>query len=124
MAVRGDAGGRPTDGTRRGPYEFVNQHALTCWFSTPSTVAFMPAACACCALGGFGLRWSLFCGEAHLKTLAQQWMSTAAHAVVENLYGPTEATIAITGFRLPADLSDLPDIMPIGGGFADRNHRR
>jgi amino acid adenylation domain-containing protein len=111
----------PADGTRRGPYEFVNQHALTCWFSTPSTVAFMSRLRMLRPGGLPSLRWSLFCGEALPKTLAQQWVTTAANAIVENLYGPTEATIAITGFRLPADLSDLPDILPIGEPFAGQS---
>ena len=108
----------PPDGTRRGPSQFVKQHALTCWFSTPSTVAFMSRLRMLRPGDLPSLRWSLFCGEALPRTLAQDWMRAAPNSLVENVYGPTEATIAITGFSLPADLSDLPDVIPIGEPFA------
>lgn len=67
------------------------------------------------------LRLSLFCGEALPKRLAEQWRRAAPNSIIENLYGPTEATIALTAYRLPTDLSDLPEIIPIGWPFPDHN---
>ena len=107
----------PPEGTRKGPHRFAREHDLTCWFSTPSTVAFMSRLRMLRADDLPKLRWSLFCGEALPKTLVQEWQRTAPNSIVENLYGPTEATIAITAFRLPADLRDLPEVMPIGAPF-------
>ena len=110
----------PPDRARISPREFVRQHALTFWFSAPSTAAFMMRLHAL-GPGDFpSLRWSLFCGEALPKRLALTWAAAAPNAVLENLYGPTEATIAITAYRLPDAASDrdrLPDILPIGASF-------
>jgi len=95
----------------------VRRHELTFWFSAPSTAAFMMRA-RLLRPGDFpSLRWSLFCGEALPKRVAEAFAAAAPNSVVENLYGPTEATIAITAFRLPADPAarrGLPDILPIG----------
>lgn len=108
----------PPERARKTPHQFAREHELTCWFSTPSTVAFMQRLRMLHEGDLPKLRWSLFCGEALPKALVQEWRRTAPNAVVENLYGPTEATIAITAFRLPADLQDLPEVIPIGEAFA------
>jgi len=101
-------------GQQTGAKRFVREHDLTCWFSTPSAVG-MLARMRLLHPGDFpSLRWSLFCGEALPKRLAAIWQAAAPNSVLENLYGPTEATIAFTAYRLPTDLTELPDIVPIG----------
>ncbi|MBW8268685.1 amino acid adenylation domain-containing protein [Caldovatus aquaticus] len=107
----------PPEGARMAPREFVRRNALTFWFSVPSTAAFM-ARLRLLRPGDFPtLRWSLFCGEALPRRIAESWAAAAPNSLIENLYGPTEATIAITAFRLPRDpaaIARLPDIVPIG----------
>jgi D-alanine--poly(phosphoribitol) ligase subunit 1 len=99
------------------PHDFVRRHALTFWFSVPSVAGFMQRL-HMLRPGDFpSLRWSLFCGEALPRRLAQAWAEAAPNAVIDNLYGPTEATIAITAYRVPSDsasLARLPEIVPIG----------
>ena len=110
----------PPDGSRKAPFNFLRQHRLTHWFSTPSTVAFMDRL-HMVRPGSFpDLRLSLFCGEALPTALAAKWQLAAPNSVIDNLYGPTEATIAFTVFRLPDDLSDLPEIVPIGRAFGNQ----
>jgi D-alanine--poly(phosphoribitol) ligase subunit 1 len=108
---------RVPDGARLSPRDFVRRHALTMWFSVPSTAAMMLGLRAL-RPGDFpSLRLGLFCGEALPKRLALAWAAAAPNAVIENLYGPTEATIALTGFRIPRDaqaLIALPEVLPIG----------
>lgn len=107
----------PPEGSRKAPFNFLRQHRLTHWFSTPSTVAFMDRL-HMLRPGCFpDVRLSLFCGEALPTALAAKWRLAAPNSVIDNLYGPTEATIAFTAFRLPDDLSGLPEIVPIGRAF-------
>jgi non-ribosomal peptide synthetase component F len=117
---------RVPDNARFAPREFVRRHALTMWFSVPSTAAMMLGLRAL-RPGDFpSLRLSLFCGEALPKRLAVAWASAAPNAVIENLYGPTEATIALTGFRLPRDtkaMDALPEIVPIGAPLPAQDAR-
>jgi len=94
--------------------EFLRRHTLTFWFSVPSTIAAMDRLGLLRANAFPSLRFSLFCGEPLPKRLAAAWAVAAPNSALDNLYGPTEATIAITGFRLPADIGPLPDIIPIG----------
>jgi len=107
----------PPESAKMAPREFVRRNALTVWFSTPSTAAFMLRA-RMLRPGDFpSLRWSLFCGEALPTRVAAAFAAAAPNSQVDNLYGPTEATIAVTAYRLPADpaaLARLPDIVPIG----------
>jgi amino acid adenylation domain-containing protein len=107
----------PPESAKMAPREFVRRHELTFWFSTPSTAAFMARARMLRPGDLPSLRWSLFCGEALPRRLAQAFAAAAPNSVVENLYGPTETTIAITVYRLPADpaaLERLPEVVPIG----------
>jgi amino acid adenylation domain-containing protein len=108
---------RIPDNARFAPRDFVRRHALTTWFSVPSTAAMMLGLRAL-RPGDFpSLRLGLFCGEALPKRLAIAWAAAAPNAVIENLYGPTEATIALTAFRVPRDaavLDALPEVVPIG----------
>jgi len=108
---------RVPDGARFAPREFVRRHALTMWFSVPSTAATMLGLRALRPGDLPSLRLSLFCGEALPKRLARAWAAAAPDAIIENLYGPTEATIALTAWRLPraeSALDALPEVLPIG----------
>lgn len=114
---------RVPDQARFAPARFVARHALTVWFSVPSTAATMLGLRALRPGDLPGLRLSLFCGEALPKRVAMAWADAAPHSVIENIYGPTEATIAITGFTLPRNrdtLAGLPEVVPIGTAFPDQ----
>lgn len=113
----------PPEGIRKAPQRFVQRHDLTCWFSTPSTVAIMSRMRMLNPDDFPTLRLSLFCGEAFPTALAALWKLAAPRSVIENLYGPTEATIAVTAFRLPETLDGLPDIVPIGHPFPGQEIR-
>lgn len=108
---------RIPDKARFAPRHFLRRHALTTWFSVPSSAAMM-LGMRSLRPGDFpSLRLALFCGEALPSRIAQAFSEAAPNAVVENLYGPTEATIALTFFRLPdhpADFHRLPNVVPIG----------
>jgi amino acid adenylation domain-containing protein len=103
------------------PSGFIQDSALTVWFSVPSVAMFLER------LGGLkpgtfpALRLSLFCGEALPADIARQWARAAPNSVVENLYGPTEATIACIAYSWkdePADVG-VNGLVPIGKPFGD-----
>jgi amino acid adenylation domain-containing protein len=102
------------------PATFVDELALTVWFSVPS-VAMFASRLGLLQRGAFPtLRWSLFCGEALSASLAGAWQQAASNSMVENLYGPTEATIAITYYRWNPDTSAgecVNGLVPIGWPF-------
>jgi amino acid adenylation domain-containing protein len=115
---------RVPDSARFAPRDFVRRHALTMWFSVPSTAAMMLGLRALRPGDLPSLRLGLFCGEALPKRLALAWAAAAPNAVIENLYGPTEATIALTAFRLPRDpqaLDALPEVLPIGAPLPEQD---
>lgn len=100
------------------PAAFINDAALTAWFSVPSTAIFMRR------LGGLepnaypNLRLSLFCGEALPVEVAKQWALAAPNSVIENLYGPTELTIACTAYRWNGETVEVSNgLVPIGQPF-------
>jgi amino acid adenylation domain-containing protein len=101
------------------PGSFVRKHALTFWFSVPSTVATMARLRMLGPTDLPSLRVSLFCGEALPAGLARIWRQAAPNSIIENLYGPTEATIAITAYRVPDDeiLAGGWGVVPIGLPF-------
>jgi D-alanine--poly(phosphoribitol) ligase subunit 1 len=106
------------DREQQSPGGFIRRHALTFWFSTPSTAALMRRL-GSLVPGAFpSIRNSLFCGEPLPQDLADAWSRAAPNSLVENLYGPTEATIAITRFRLTSsDRADVGVVVPIGFPF-------
>lgn len=98
------------------PLKFVQEHALTFWFSVPSLAGCLKRYKALRPGILPSLRWSLFCGEALPTSLAQDWQPAAPNSIIDNLYGPTEATIAFTAYRYRADdarANALP-VVPIG----------
>jgi amino acid adenylation domain-containing protein len=100
------------------PLRFIADHAITIWFSVPSVAALMlrknVLAEACMPT----LRWSLFCGEALPRSVAEAWQRAAPNSTVENLYGPTELTIACAVHRWDPTTSPplcAHENVPIGG---------
>jgi D-alanine--poly(phosphoribitol) ligase subunit 1 len=86
-------------GQLMGPSRFIREHELTCWFSVPSTIAFMRNM-KMLAPGAFpSVRYSIFCGEPLPASSAELWQEAAPNSLVDNLYGPTEATVVCIGQR-------------------------
>ena len=80
-----------------GPSRFIRDHQLTCWFSVPSTIAFMRDL-KMLAPGAFpSVRYSIFCGEPLPASSAELWRQAAPNSRIDNLYGPTEATVVCIG---------------------------
>lgn len=107
----------PSQKVLMNPSRFIQQQALTIWFSVPSTVAFMKQM-GTLKVGQYpSLRLSLFCGEPLPVSSAEAWLAAAPNSVVENLYGPTELTIACTFYRWESASSLAQSelgIVPIG----------
>jgi non-ribosomal peptide synthetase component F len=93
---------------------FIRDHALTQWFSVPSTLAFMVRGGAI-ADGDFpSLERVLFCGEPMPTPVLAAWMRHVPHARYTNLYGPTETTIASSFHDVTAVPQDETEPVPIG----------
>jgi len=107
----------PSQKTLINPGQFIRGHALTVWFSVPSTVSLLKQS-GLLKPGGFpSLRLSLFCGEPLPVSCAEAWLRAAPNSILENLYGPTELTIACTSYRWHPERSPGEselDIVPIG----------
>jgi non-ribosomal peptide synthetase component F len=90
------------------PVGFVNDHAVTHWYSVPSIVSWVRDAGSLEPGSLPTLRRSLFAGEQLTLEQALVWSDAAPHSTVENLYGPTELTVTVTAYQLPADRSAWP----------------
>jgi len=89
----------PTQGEAQLPAKYIIDSKITVWFSVPSLAISMKRT-RMLEPGLYpGLRLSLFCGEALLEDVIEQWTRAAPHSVIENLYGPTEVTLACTCYR-------------------------
>jgi amino acid adenylation domain-containing protein len=97
---------------------FVNDNAITHWFSVPSVVSLAKRLRTLRPNSMPDLRWSLFCGEQLTLSQARSWADAAPGSILENLYGPTELTITCNGYRLPRERERWPatsnDTVPIG----------
>ncbi|MEV7024826.1 amino acid adenylation domain-containing protein [Kitasatospora sp. NPDC093558] len=99
------------------PYRFLEQNGVTVWFSVPSVAAVLLKRGTLTPGRMPTLRWSLFCGEALPRPIAEAWQEAAPNSTVENLYGPTELTIACTAYRWDRAASPAEcerDLVPIG----------
>jgi acyl-coenzyme A synthetase/AMP-(fatty) acid ligase len=86
-------------GQLMGPSRFIRERELTCWFSVPSTLAFMRTM-KMLSPGAFpSVRYSIFCGEPLPASSAELWQKAAPNSLIDNLYGPTEATVVCIGQR-------------------------
>jgi len=86
-------------GAYRAMPEFVAQHGLTVWFSTPSSIALLRRTGGLAPGALPSLRWSLFAGEALQAADAATWQAAADRSTLENIYGPTELTVTVSGHR-------------------------
>lgn len=93
---------------------FVQDQALTGWFSVPSTAGLLKQAGQLEPGAMPSLRFTLFCGEALTGQVAEAWCAAAPNARVFNLYGPTEATVAFTSFLYEPGQSDPPPVVALG----------
>lgn len=89
-----------------GPLRFMQQNAITVWYSVPSIAVSMQRMKLLRPGSLPSLRYSAFAGEALPLTTAEAWRSAAVHSVVDCLYGPTETTVVCTGDRF----SDAPHV--------------
>ncbi|MFT3770637.1 MAG: citrate/2-methylcitrate synthase [Minicystis sp.] len=107
------------------PARFLEQHQVTVWFSVPSIAALLMKRRALLPGSMPTLRWSLFCGEALPRAMAEAWLAAAPRSTLENLYGPTELTIACTAYRWDPATSPaecVHDLVPIGEVYAGLSH--
>ncbi|TFH92401.1 amino acid adenylation domain-containing protein [Vibrio ouci] len=102
------------------PDLYVKRNAITVWFSVPSLAVQMRKHKRLLPEHLASIRYSLFCGEAMPKSIADSWLSATKNAdIVNNLYGPTEATIAFTYYQYTEkDRNATWSILPIGTPFA------
>ncbi|MCT2588284.1 AMP-binding protein [Actinophytocola gossypii] len=109
------------------PVGFVNEHAITHWYSVPSIVSWVHDAGSLEPGSLPTLRRSLFAGEQLTLEQARVWSDAAPHSTIENLYGPTELTITVTAYQLPADRAAWPRTenatVPIGPVYPHLEHR-
>ncbi|MDE2229156.1 MAG: amino acid adenylation domain-containing protein [Alphaproteobacteria bacterium] len=101
------------------PAKFIQQHALTVWFSVPSLIAMLQQM-RLLPIGAFPtLRHSMFVGEPLPTCSALAWRAAAPNSIVDNLYGPTEATVVCLGQRVgdPPAVTVERDIVAIGRPF-------
>jgi amino acid adenylation domain-containing protein len=110
--------------------QFIANHRLTVWYSTPSILSLLAQFGDLPALDCSRLRIVLFAGEVfpvkHLSALKRLW----PHPVYYNLYGPTETNVC-TFARIPDTIpDDRTTPYPIGPACAhcvplvlDEQHR-
>jgi acyl-coenzyme A synthetase/AMP-(fatty) acid ligase len=63
------------------------------------------------------LKYTFFCGEPLLTTLAEAWKISAPNSVVINMYGPTEATVMCIGQESSSLSIATRDCVAIGRPF-------
>lgn len=101
------------------PAKFIREHALTVWFSVPSTACMMDRMRMLKAGAFPSLRLSIFAGEALPIAAARAWQKAAPNSVVENFYGPTEVTVDCIAQRLeePPNITRNRGSLAIGKPF-------
>jgi amino acid adenylation domain-containing protein len=105
--------------------DFVAQHGITVWFSSPSVVSLLRRLRRLTPGALPTLRYSLFCGEPLLGQDAADWQAAAPDSCLENLYGPTELTISCSVHRWDPATSParcVNDVVPIGTMHPGSDH--
>lgn len=102
-----------------GPLRFLQQNAITVWYSVPSFAVFMQRMKMLRPGALPALRYSAFAGEALPHSTAEAWQSAANGSIVDCLYGPTETTVVCTGDRFSdeAHVTASRGIISIGRPF-------
>ena len=101
-----------------GPAKFVQEQKITVWFSVPSIAAFMGRLGLLRPKAFPLLRYTFFCGEPLLASVAEAWQQAAPNSVLVNMYGPTEATVMCMGQHYSANCVLTRDTVAIGRPFA------
>jgi amino acid adenylation domain-containing protein len=107
------------------PARYFADLRISVWFSVPSLAALLLNKRFLKPNSLPGLRWSLFCGEALPRKIAEAWQAAAPNSIVENLYGPTELTICCAAYRWNAAQSFnecVNNIVPIGQIYSGLDH--
>jgi amino acid adenylation domain-containing protein len=107
------------------PHRYVADRRISVWFAVPSLAALLVNRRLLRPGSLPSLRWSLFCGEALPRKIADAWQAAAPNSIVENLYGPTELTICCAAYRWnPAQSFHecVNDIVPIGQVYSGLDH--
>ncbi len=102
-----------------GPLRFLQENAITVWYSVPSFAVFMQRMKMLRPGALPALRYSAFAGEALPHSTAEAWQSAAKGSIVDCLYGPTETTVVCTGDRFSgeAHVTASRGIISIGRPF-------
>ena len=102
-----------------GPLRFMQQNAITVWYSVPSFAIAMQRMKMLLPGALPALRYSAFAGEALPHATAEAWLSAANSSIVDCLYGPTETTVVCTGDRLSGapHVTESRGIISIGKPF-------
>ena len=94
---------------------FIDEQALTIWYSVPSALAMLTVHAGMQPGALPSLRTVLFAGEVFPSRHLSQFMHLVPHAECWNLYGPTETNVC-TAYRVTAPPD--PDTPPIPIGRA------
>jgi D-alanine--poly(phosphoribitol) ligase subunit 1 len=97
-----------------GAVKFIQDHEITCWYSTPSSAAMLQQVRTLRPGALPSLRQSVFAGEPLPVALAEAWLDAAPHSTLDNLYGPTEATVVC----LRQEVARPPRVTPERGFVA------
>ena len=89
-----------------GPLRFLQQNAITVWYSVPSFAVSLQKMKLLRPGALPSLRYSAFAGEALPQSTAEAWQAAASNSILDCLYGPTETTVVCTGDRF----SDAPHV--------------
>jgi amino acid adenylation domain-containing protein len=102
-----------------GPLRFLQENAITVWYSVPSFAVFMRRMKMLRPGSLPALRYSAFAGEALPQSTAEAWKSAASNSIVDCLYGPTETTVVCTGDRYSEEVhvTESRGIISIGTPF-------
>ena len=107
------------------PSGFIKDKHLTVWYSVPSIGLNMLKLNRLKENSFPNLRYTLFCGEALPKNLAEAWAKAASNSSIENYYGITETTHQISVYKWDNEKSVdecINDIVPIGKIFKGINY--
>ena len=109
----------PTTTDALAPASYINKHAISVWFSVPSTIDMLQRLKLLKTNAFPSIRLSLFCGEALAGKTLEHWADACPNSQCINLYGPTEATIACFSYNIKAPHNNQPATIPIGLPFGN-----
>ena len=93
---------------------FIQERALTLWFSVPSQLAYVARFDALKGRRLDSLRHVAWCGDVLAPRNLVYWRERLPGVAFTNLYGPTETTVASSYYRVPDDFGVESGGVPIG----------